>query len=380
MLLFRNVTIFTIIAALTVPAVAATPATAPAAEARVSTRPAPAIPPDQLRQLESLFKQREGDKGLARADLLKAHSQRMAEALRRGKMLEKEYPDSPDLHGVRMQMLQAANFLAMFRDNAASRKRLSAVVKRILSSSAPMDQKLQADRVMLYMNISKPDPSAPADPGRTIRDFVKRYEKTPVAPEATVNAHQFALRIVDMELASDLRKRLTGRFRKDPQVAEYLKQLARSHVGKPFTTSRLVRLDGTRLKLPDDLRGKVVVIDFWATWCRPCLEAMPEMKRLYAKYKDKGMEIVGISLDTKRSSLEAYVRKQKLGWIHTFTGKGWKDPTARKYGVGAIPSVWVVGRDGRVVSDQAKGRLDYVIARSLKMPRSGPPAPAAEKK
>lgn len=371
MLLFRNVTIFAIIAALAVPTLAATPAAAPAAEAPPATKPAPAIPPEQLRQLESLFKERQGDKGLARADRLKALSQRMAEAMRRGKMLEEKYPDSPDLHDVRMQMLQAANFLVMLRDDAASRKRLSAVVKRILSSSAPMDQKLLADRVMLYTNISKPDPSAPADLGRTIRDFVKRYEKTPVAPEATVNAHQFALRILEMELASDLRKQLTDRFGKNPEVAGYLKEL---HVGKPFTAS-LVRLDGTRLKLPDDLRGKVVVIDFWATWCRPCLEAMPEMKRLYAKYKDKGMEIVAISLDTRRSSLEAYIRKQKLGWIHTFTGKGWKDPTASRYGVDGIPSVWVVGRDGKVVSDQASGRLDYVIARSLKMPRSGPPAP-----
>ena len=91
------------------------------------------------------------------------------------------------------------------------------------------------------------------------------------------------------------------------------------------------------------------------------------MKRLYAKYKPKGVEFVGISLDRAgdKAKLQAFVKTHAMGWIHTYTGKEWNDPTVKKYGVSGTPSVWVVGRDGKVVSDKARGRLERILDKAL---------------
>ena len=114
-------------------------------------------------------------------------------------------------------------------------------------------------------------------------------------------------------------------------------------------------LDGSEFDW-SQYKGKVVLIDFWATWCGPCLAEAPNVKKNYDKYHDRGFEVVGISLDTKKSSLENYVKTKKVPWINLFEDNaGWKHPMAVKYGVTAIPSVFLVNRKGNVVSLRARG-------------------------
>ena len=153
---------------------------------------------------------------------------------------------------------------------------------------------------------------------------------------------------------------------KEENVRSFLRDIGLNPaMNRPFK-AELTLMGGTKLNLPDDLLGKVVVIDFWATWCPPCVEAMPRMKELYEKYKSQGVEIVGISLDTSRFILKRFIKKQQLDWIHTFSGKGLGDPTAKAYGVSSIPSVWVVGKNGKVISDSAMGRLERILQVALK--------------
>lgn len=129
--------------------------------------------------------------------------------------------------------------------------------------------------------------------------------------------------------------------------------------------AELKKLDGTTFTLPDDVKGKVVVVDFWASWCGPCRRSMPHLKELYAKYKSKGFEIVAISLDTDEKKMRDYIKSAELGWIHTYTGKGWQDPTARKYGVNAIPRLMVLSREGKIVSEDAHRNLDQILSQLL---------------
>ena len=92
---------------------------------------------------------------------------------------------------------------------------------------------------------------------------------------------------------------------------------------------------------------------------------IPHLKSLYARYKPQGLEIVGVSLDKNATRLKSFVATNKMGWIITYSGKGWDDPTARKYGIGGIPSVWVIGKDGKVVSDNARRNLTETIEKAL---------------
>jgi thiol-disulfide isomerase/thioredoxin len=106
------------------------------------------------------------------------------------------------------------------------------------------------------------------------------------------------------------------------------------------------------------LAGKVVLVDFWATWCGPCVAEIPNVLEQYEKYHDQGFEVVGISLDTDREALEKFVNEQKLPWPILFEqpkGDGWQHPLATFYGISGIPTVILIGRDGNVVTLNARG-------------------------
>jgi thiol-disulfide isomerase/thioredoxin len=108
-------------------------------------------------------------------------------------------------------------------------------------------------------------------------------------------------------------------------------------------------------------RGKVVLIDFWATWCGPCVEGLPEVIDQYRKFHDQGLEIVGISFDQDKQALQQFVKDKQMPWIQFFDGKAWDNVYGRKYGIRAIPAMWLVGRDGRVVDFNARTRLTEKI-------------------
>ena len=111
-----------------------------------------------------------------------------------------------------------------------------------------------------------------------------------------------------------------------------------------------------KLKTPEgdslalsSLRGKVVLIDFWASWCGPCRKENPHVKAIYEKYKDKGFEIYGVSLDSKEASWKAAIQKDGLTWKHVSDLGGWKSSAAKLYQVRSIPATFLLDKEGRIV-------------------------------
>jgi len=120
-----------------------------------------------------------------------------------------------------------------------------------------------------------------------------------------------------------------------------------------------VLLDGTPLDW-SAYRGKVVLVDFWATWCRPCRAEVPNLLKLYRAYHEKGFDILGISLDTMHEHAEEYIRQSEIPWATLFSEdeeqRGWKHPLAVHYGINGIPRAILVDRDGTVVHMNARGQ------------------------
>ncbi len=147
-----------------------------------------------------------------------------------------------------------------------------------------------------------------------------------------------------------------------------LMQGAARRLELPGNTMRLtgLRMDGTAFDLAS-LRGKVVLVDFWATWCAPCVAEHPRLLAAYRKYHDRGFEVVGVSLDNNRQQLEQYLTQHNIPWITLHPNqRGKQNPALERYGIISIPVVILIDRQGRVITTEARGEgLDQLIEAAL---------------
>ncbi len=127
---------------------------------------------------------------------------------------------------------------------------------------------------------------------------------------------------------------------------------------------KFTAVDGREVDV-SKLQGKVVLIDFWATWCGPCVAELPNVLKAYKELHPKGFEIVGISLDGEKSELEAFVKEKGMEWPQYFDGKGWQNEISTKYGIQSIPAMWLLNKKGMVVSTAARGSLEEQVTKLL---------------
>jgi peroxiredoxin len=134
---------------------------------------------------------------------------------------------------------------------------------------------------------------------------------------------------------------------------------------KPAPDFEMQRPGGETVKL-SDFEGRVVLIDFWASWCGPCVRALPELMEIKKGFADREFQVVGVSLDRSREDFEAFVKRHGMDFPQNFDGKQWNSEVARLYGVRSIPRTVLLDREGRIAHVNARGRaLQAAIERLL---------------
>ena len=124
------------------------------------------------------------------------------------------------------------------------------------------------------------------------------------------------------------------------------------------------RLNGSTFRLSDYRGKKAVLIDFWATWCPPCIDEIPMIKSIAETYRDQGLEVVGVSLDREEKALRDFVKQEKLSYVQVFD-KDKARTIAKSYGVWGIPSVFLVNKNGVINALKLRGTRTEAAVRAL---------------
>ncbi|QMW02812.1 TlpA disulfide reductase family protein [Spirosoma foliorum] len=171
----------------------------------------------------------------------------------------------------------------------------------------------------------------------------------------------FALNFINIDTDFATYDALAQRFEKEnpnsPHAKSLIGRVARIKgvsVGASAPEIALNDTTGTPVPL-SSLRGKYVLIDFWASWCGPCRAENPNVVRMYNKYKDKGFAIYSVSLDQAKANWTKAIRNDNLTWTHVSDLKFWQSAAAQQYGVQAIPATFLLDKDGKIIAKNLRG-------------------------
>jgi peroxiredoxin len=177
---------------------------------------------------------------------------------------------------------------------------------------------------------------------------------------AAVTAGEFAA-------AREVYTTLLGRFTESPNLKQKIQAEIRrlDKVGRPAPAFAAQDIKGKTIRLAD-YRGKYVLVDFWATWCAPCIAELPRLAAAYKAYHDSGLEIISISLDENKSAVTDFVKARALAWpqLHNATSSA---DLVEQFGVITIPAAYLVDPAGNIVRLDLRGKaLDETLARAIK--------------
>lgn len=318
----------------------------------------PPLPPGEWNQKKptdeeyAAFRLKMGESAAKAADLAKEFATR--------------FPDSTHVReakDIRVKMLRAAvglgvesrsEELAGLGSGTPSRE------PRSRSVEDPFEKKMNAAAEKAMALQGKGMEAVLAEFEKGIREVMKEYPDRMEVYGALMEVVNGTSPEHAVELAREIR---------DSKAPENVRQAAAALlkkfelVGKPLDL-KFTAIDGREVSIAS-LKGSVVLVDFWATWCGPCVGEIPNVKAAYEKLHPKGFEILGISFDQEKDALETFVKKKGMTWPQYFDGEGWQNKFGQEFGINSIPAMWLVDQKGILRDLNARDGLAEKVEKLL---------------
>ena len=263
------------------------------------------------------------------------------------------HPDDPRRWDADLTAIRSQQFPAPADERRAIFAGNEALLKTILAApEASAATKQAAERAIIRQHLDHLDlltspEQATALEGR-LTDYLARFPDDPKAANMQVRRLDLWQR-ADPAKAAALLDEMAASTDEKIAAAARGRQAQRALVGNAPLDWKLPALDGSTIDLPA-LRGRVVLVQFWASWCPDCNREMPAILSTYREFHPRGFEIVGVSLDKDKEALAATVRKKGIAWPQYSDGNYWNNDVAVRFGVRGIPELWLVDTSGRVVA------------------------------
>lgn len=293
--------------------------------------------------------------------------ERLTAQLQHFKEFLKNHPQSSNRWEARMAIMQVGNSIAMVENREPDMTGQTAELQSIADDpAAPENVRADAGLVLLQLASlafdRKPSEEAARSLSTAINKFAETHPEDARMPALRMTEAQ-ALEAYDPERARALYTEVTGNEEPDLAAAAKTALELMEMRTKPLELA-FTAVDGRKVDMTD-LRGKVVLVDFWATWCPPCVEEVPQLVETYEKLKDRGFEIVGISLDSDKAALEKFTAENKMTWPQFFDGKGWENEIAQRFRIQSVPTMWLFDREGKLVDAFPRGELEKAVEDAL---------------